>query len=419
MKTKTATQHKHSILKGSDNMKKLSALFLSMVMLIGSTISVSAARPNQTTKDTITNFYVQRSGVQMDTEGNVTGRDSTYFTPSLFKTDLTSGKRATDYSIVYKAGEVSSDDVIAETIDKPTDSNMLAQIKAEYEPKGGQILSSNGNVVSWNKFNTDNYEIRWYVLKYHALNGWHVDGVIVEKETQKPIEIPLPDEPGYVKPDDIKTEFTSNYAYIFGYTDSTMAPNEKLIRAEVSQMIYRLVKQNDMLDSFVYKESATPAFDDIDGQWFRSGIEYLNTKGSYAENESVYPYVTVTRGETFKLLCLGLNFIDNSELLYDEYAAILYNAGYIKGDENGNLNVDKFITRAEFCSMYNTIIGRENALLITADGEEITADTYGITDLDEGEWYYDVMLRATSAYDNDGYVDIELRNHRNILDDYQ
>lgn len=413
MKTKTATQHKHSILKGSDNMKKLSALFLSIVMLIGCSISASAANAAQTT-DTNVKFYAQRYGVQMDKNGEVSSQATSKFTPMLFKSNLTEGNRDTSYNVVYHEGNVTSDDVISEVVTKPNDTEILAKIKAEYEPKGGQILSSNGKVVSWNKFTTDNYEMRWYVLKFEKTNGWHVDGVIVEKETQKPIIIPLPDEPDYVKP-----EFTSNYAYIFGYTDSNMAPNEKLIRAEVSQMIYRLVKQNDMLGNFVYKESATPAFDDIDGQWFRSGIEYLNTKGAYAENESVYPYVTVTRGETFKLLCLGLNFIDNTELSYDEYASILYNAGYIKGDENGNLNVDKFITRAEFCSMYNTIIGRENALLITADGEEITADTYGITDLDEGAWYYDVMLKATSAYDNDGYVDIELRNHRNILDDYQ
>ena len=77
------------------------------------------------------------------------------------------------------------------------------------------------------------------------------------------------------------------------------------------------------------------------------------------------------------------------------------------------------ITRAEFCAIYNKIIGRDDAKLVTADGTEITAETYGFTDLDASKWYYETMLRATSAYDDDGYVDISLRNHRNVLDDYQ
>ena len=184
-------------------------------------------------------------------------------------------------------------------------------------------------------------------------------------------------------------------------------------------MVHRLVKQNNKLGGFVYNEANEPAFNDIEGEWFRSGIEYMNYKGAFAQGDSVYPYVAVTRGESFKIICLGLNFTDKTNLSYDDYAAILYNAGYIQGDENGNLNVWNLITRAEFCTIYNKIIGREDAKLVTADGTEITAETYGFTDLDESKWYYETMLRATSAYDDEGYVDIELRNHRNVLDDYQ
>ncbi len=218
---------------------------------------------------------------------------------------------------------------------------------------------------------------------------------------------------------DIHPKFDSNFAYIYGYSDDTMAADNNLLRSEVSAMVHRLVKQNNKLGGFVYNEADEPAFDDIEGEWFRSGIEYMNYKGAFADNSSVYPYVSVTRGETFKIICLGLDFTDKTNLSYDDYASILYNAGYIQGDENGNLNIWNLITRAEFCTIYNKIIGRENAKLVTADGIEITPETYGFTDLDESKWYYETMLRATSAYDDEGYVDIELRNHRNVLDDYQ
>ena len=42
----------------------------------------------------------------------------------------------------------------------------------------------------------------------------------------------------------------------------------------------------------------------------------------------------------------------------------------------------------------------------------------GFTDLDADEWYYEAMLRATSAYDDEGYVDVAKRGIRNNLDDY-
>ena len=198
-----------------------------------------------------------------------------------------------------------------------------------------------------------------------------------------------------------------------------MAADNNLRRSEVSAMVHRLVKQNNKLGGFMYSASNPPAFDDIEGEWFRSGIEFINHKGAFAGGGSIYPYVDVTRGETFKIICLGLGFSENTGLSYEDYAAILQKAGYIQGDENGDLNIWKLITRAEFCTIYNRIIGRDKAKLVTADGVEITAETYGFNDLKESKWYYETMLRATSAYDDDGYVDIELRNQRNVLDDYQ
>src|SRR5699024_6428573 len=104
---------------------------------------------------------------------------------------------------------------------------------------------------------------------------WHVDGVIVEKETDLPIEIPLPGEPGYEEPEEPEEspgeafEYTSNFAYIYGYSDTVMAPDNELLRSEVSAMVHRLVKQNNKLGGFVYDASAAPAFDDIQGEWFR------------------------------------------------------------------------------------------------------------------------------------------------------
>ena len=449
-------------------MKKfLSAIVCAAIMLTSTAMASAAWWPwdDTDTKEYTTNtdveFYVQRFGIQMDTDGNISAQDTVYFTPKVYESALTKGKRPVDYSIVYEEGKVSSDNVIAEVNKPPTDELVFEEIKNEYENKG-YILTSSGNVVDWDEFDTDSYEVRWYVLKLEDdwMGGtWHVDGVIIEKETNEPIEIPSEDDPEYVPPEDVTPKPTdepetteapteppvpteeplptaepvptdapidvegyhSNYAYIFGYDDTTMGAEGHLLRSEISAMIHRLVKQNDKLGGFVYDASAEPVFADIAGEWFRSGVEFMTYRGAFdaGENDYVYPYAEVTRGEAFKLICVGLGFTDNSDLSYEEYALALKEAGYVEGDENGDLNIEDLITRAEFCAIYNRIIGRDGALLETADGTAVTAATYNFTDLNDGQWYYETMLRATSAYDDDGYVDIALRAVRNNLDDYE
>ncbi len=410
-------------------MKKLFTLMLCFMLMILGTSSVFAA---QKTYTVTTEFYVQRFGIQMDSDGTVGSRDKAYFTPCVYTSRLTNGVRDTSYTVVYKEGSVSSDDVIKDVLYKPNDQDIFDRIRSTYENKG-YILSSSGNVVDWSKFTTENYEMRWYVLKLEDI--WHVDGVVVEKETQEPVQIPSEDDPEYIPPDqvgqgntsedsdqDVTIEvYTSDFAYIYGYNDNIMGADGTLLRSEISAMIHRLVKQNNKLDGFVYDESAEPVFSDIAGQWYRSAMEYMNYKGAFTaqKGEAVGPDTEVTRGEAFKLVCIGLGFTDNTELSEDEYANIMYKAGYIQGDENGNLNVSKLITRAEFCTIYNKVIGRDDAKLVSADGKKITAETYGFTDLSEDAWYYETMLRATSAYDENGYVDIQLRGIRNNLDDYE
>ena len=214
--------------------------------------------------------------------------------------------------------------------------------------------------------------------------------------------------------------YTSDYAYIFGYNDTTMGAEGPLLRSEVSAMVHRLVKQNGKLGDFVY-DASNPSFADIAGEWFQSGIEFAHHRGAFtvAEGGNVQPYAQVRRGEAFKIVALGLGFTTDTSLSNEGYANLLYELGYIVGDENGDLNTGDMITRAEFCTLYNRIIGRQDAILEDKSGNEITAETYGFVDMPDSEiWYYKDMVRATSAYDKNGYVDISLRGIRNALDDF-
>ena len=208
--------------------------------------------------------------------------------------------------------------------------------------------------------------------------------------------------------------YKNNHAYLFGYNDTTMGAEGPLLRSEAAAMVYRLVKQNNELGDFVYDPS-NPSFIDIEGVWFQCPMEYIHHKGGFraAEGTRVQPYAQITRGEVFKIVALGLGFTDDTTLSFDEYGEILVGYGYIIGSTgNGDLDSGSYMTRAEFCTMYNRIIGRANALLVDANGNQITAETYGFTDLDPDDWYYEDMLRATSAYDENGFVDLGKRGTR-------
>ena len=46
------------------------------------------------------------------------------------------------------------------------------------------MISLDGKEIPTEQLNTDNFQIRWYVLKYEHSDGWHVDGILVAKEAQ-------------------------------------------------------------------------------------------------------------------------------------------------------------------------------------------------------------------------------------------
>lgn len=249
----------------------------------------------------------------------------------------------------------------------------------------------------------------------HYFIGWYDGDELITSEEQFTYTV-LTDKK-FVAKFEAKKYYRSDYVYILGYNDALIAAEGPLLRSEVSQMIYRLVKQNNQLGGFYYNASNAPVFSDTAGKWFRSGIEYMNYRGAFLKRDKVYPDAQVTRGEVYKLICLGLGFAKDADLSSRNYATILYNSGYISADEAGDIKITGKMTRWEFCVLFNNILGRTGAQLVTKDGTEVTAQTYGYTDLDESAHYYKTMMLATSTFSN-GYVDLVNRRERNDLDDF-
>ena len=206
-----------------------------------------------------------------------------------------------------------------------------------------------------------------------------------------------------------KVSYKCDYVYIFGYNDAEIGAEGPLLRGELAQMIYRLVRQNGA------GQTTGTVFADTAGQWFQSGMAYMAQVGAINDGQqNGRPYGSVTYGETYKFICLGLGFTTDTELSFSEYATILRNSGYLEDDAR----VTAKIQRWEFCELFNAILGRGDYCqdgFFDTNGNEVTADTYRYTDLKPSDEYYRTMMIATSTFTN-GKIDLEKRIARNTYD---
>ena len=270
------------------------------------------------------------------------------------------------------------------------------------------------------------------------------DEAFEEEPTPEPTEEPTP-APTVTPGEEVDLQGLG-YAYIFGYepaiqrvdvTDEEgnvvggkwvaevkMAPDDAVTREQVAAMITRMVDQKYGTTDTVY-----PVIDNIakhEGTWYVRGLAYLAQKGAFEGVDSV-EIGAVTRGEVAKLLAYGLGltktgeteFTDIADSQYKSYIETVVAYGYMNGTSDTTFEPDKVMTRAEFCQMFNNVIGRTDMGLVAQDGTTVTPELYSIVDID-GHWAEDAMLKATSAYDDNGLIDTETRiaNIRNVLDKY-
>ena len=67
----------------------------------------------------------------------------------------------------------------------PSDEEIFAKLRAmNSEEYASKHISIDGHPVPQDHLTTENFQIRWYTLKYQTSDGWHIDGVLVAKESR-------------------------------------------------------------------------------------------------------------------------------------------------------------------------------------------------------------------------------------------
>ena len=210
-----------------------------------------------------------------------------------------------------------------------------------------------------------------------------------------------PDEPA--DPDDtgvsdlLNTE--DHIQYLFGYPDGTFGPENNMTRAEVAQMFYNLLLDQDV--------EITKTFDDVPANaWYTKAVNTLASLDiiSGVGDNKFEPERSITRAE-FTAMAMkfavggeeGENIfsdVDENDWFYDAVVnSIQY--GWIHGYGDGTFRPNNPITRAEVTAIVNNMLGR------AADEDFVDEHTDELTPFSDIEkhWAYYHIVEATNDHD--------------------
>ena len=210
-----------------------------------------------------------------------------------------------------------------------------------------------------------------------------------------------PDEPA--DPDDtgvsdlLNTE--DHIQYLFGYPDGTFGPENNMTRAEVAQMFYNLLLDQDV--------EITKTFDDVPANaWYTKAVNTLASLDiiSGVGDNKFEPERSITRAE-FTAMAMkfavggeeGENIfsdVDENDWFYDAVVnSIQY--GWIHGYGDGTFRPNNPITRAEVTAIVNNMLGRAaDEDFVDEHAEELTQ----FSDI-EKHWAYYHIVEATNDHD--------------------
>lgn len=189
-------------------------------------------------------------------------------------------------------------------------------------------------------------------------------------------------------------------AYVYGYPDGTVRPNETITRAEVTTIFYRLLTSARRDEIFTSENS----FRDVNSSlWYNKAASSMAAGGyiqGYADG-TFGANKPITRAE---FVCLAARFatkttgfasytdVDNGHWAARSIAICASN-GWVQGYEDGTFRPDQPITRAEAMTIINRMLGRGVSKGYVCKGAA------RFTDNDPGSWYYYEILEATNDHE--------------------
>ena len=215
--------------------------------------------------------------------------------------------------------------------------------------------------------------------------------------------IPTPDDDTEYVPNWLNTE--DHFAYIVGYEDGEVKPNNNITRAEVATIFFRLLTD----DARARYWSQTNDYTDVAADsWYNNAVSTLSNMGiiNGYEDGTFKPNAPITRAEFTAIATRFFDYTAEYEGAFNDVSRSAWYAdcvqaavdmGLVDGYPDGGFHPNSNITRAEAVTIVNRVLNRaphEDHLL---DEDEMNVWPDNVY----GAWYYADMQEATNSHDYD------------------
>ena len=343
--------------------------------------------------------YAAEVDAPIDNNTNTPGTDNTktftgtvtlstgQISPFVFKGEADSLLANTEYTITV-AEEAShqsyvTDDTTVYTIRFTTGAD--GKINKE-----GITINPNKDEATTDTTNKITFHNIYTYKRHHSSDDSNGGG---KKEEKPTVEI---------KDDDaLGLNNTDHFAYIVGYGNGEVRPQNSITRAEVAAIFFRLL-EDDVRDANYTRQNK---FTDVSNDaWYCSAVSTLSAMGiiSGYPDATFRPNASITRAE-FAAIATRFDVNgDKTPASFNDIAghwakdeiAVAANNGWVNGYEDGSFRPQNKITRAETMSLVNRVLNRK-----PETAEDLLENMTKWTDnADTNAWYYLAVQEATNSH---------------------
>ena len=194
---------------------------------------------------------------------------------------------------------------------------------------------------------------------------------------------------------------TDHFAYIVGYGNGEVRPQNNITRAEVATIFFRLLT-DDFRDENLTK---TNRYSDVAAtSWYNTAVSTLSSMGiitGYPDG-TFRPNAAITRAEFAAIAARFDNDGDKTAAKFSDIAthwakdeiSIAYNNGWITGYPNGTFGPQRDITRAETMTLVNRVLNRQPE----TEEDLLPNMTVWTDNANPKAWYYLAVQEATNSH---------------------
>ena len=194
---------------------------------------------------------------------------------------------------------------------------------------------------------------------------------------------------------------TDHFAYIVGYGNGEVRPQNNITRAEVATIFFRLLT-DDVRDENLTK---TNRYSDVAAtSWYNTAVSTLSSMGiitGYPDG-TFRPNAAITRAEFAAIAARFDNDGDKTAAKFSDIAnhwakdeiSIAYNNGWITGYPDGTFGPQRDITRAETMTLVNRVLNRQPE----TEDDLLPNMTVWTDNANPNAWYYLAVQEATNSH---------------------